>query len=513
LVEAAGRPGRGRFGSPEHEGAHSRGALTTRCMAESNLDGSRCDPGEGVRTRRGLPAMRLAWLLLVGVVAVGAAAGLLALGGGTEWTSSSPEALAAFEAAINAQMRMRLDEMRDHLERALELDPDMAAARLMLGELLLRRDPERAAELFAGLEKVPLGTLNERERSLLLRRRALVAGRADEAAALVAEAVQELPDDPFVLRQAAQDRWEAGDFERAEQLYRHLLEVNPNWLIAYNNLGYLAMRQGRFAEAEELLTTYRFIAPEQANPHDSLGELLVILGEPAAACESFERALEIWPEFDPAIGHLAIARTLLGQTDAVDELLGSAEAAKVCRSACLEAMHCEVRYLRLLLDRAWFDVRDEEAGPCLDNFLAGPFVALVVHRAECERGRFDIAQRLEKGLGQAIDSLGRSIEIDEYDWSPYLEHMIGVREALQGRPDEAIRRLQRADAGWAYQDSLRGILKMHNRLILARLLEAAGRTSESQQLLDELKPAAPSLIESFRALGLETLDPIPAPAL
>jgi tetratricopeptide (TPR) repeat protein len=485
-------------------------------MAEVSLDGvqrEQAQDGQGgtLLARSGLPISRLVVLVLVGVVVAGAGVGLLALGKRPQWTSSSPEALAELEAALGSQMLLRLDEMRDHLEQALRLDPDMVAARLMLGELLQRRDPERAHELFVQLAQVDLDEVSGRERFLVQWRLALEAGRGEEAARVLAEVLETRPDDPFVLRVAAEDRWVAGELEQAEQLYRRLLDVNPNWLIAYNNLGYLAMLQGRFAEAEELFTTYRFIAPDQANPHDSLGELLVILGDPAAACESFERALEIWPEFDSAIGHLAIARTLLGQAEAANELLDRTEAAEICSKPRLEAMRCEVRYLRLLLDRAWPEIQTEEALPCLENLAAAPFVALVVHRAQCERGRLDVARALEEGLRREMVRLGLAPAIGEYDWAPYLEHMIGVREAIEGRRDAAIQRLRRADAGWVYQDSLCGILKLHNRLVLIRLLEAAGRNDEARHLAAELEPTAPSLIESFRALGLETLDPVPAP--
>jgi len=43
-------------------------------------------------------------------------------------------------------------------------------------------------------------------------------------------------------------------------------------------LGYIRMMQGRFAEDEESFKSYRFIAPDQANPHDSLGELYITTG-------------------------------------------------------------------------------------------------------------------------------------------------------------------------------------------------------------------------------------------
>jgi tetratricopeptide (TPR) repeat protein len=113
---------------------------------------------------------------------------------------------------------------------------------------------------------------------------------------LLAEVPQAL-DDPYLLEAAGNIAFARGDNAESEPLLGRLIEVGPNWVIAYNQLGYLTMREGRFAEAEEYLTSYRFIAPDQANPHDSLGEMYVILGRLPEAVESFETALEIKPDF------------------------------------------------------------------------------------------------------------------------------------------------------------------------------------------------------------------------
>ena len=72
----------------------------------------------------------------------------------------------------------------------------------------------------------------------------------------------------------------AGQRAEPQFVYQRLVEIAQNWVIAYNQLGYIAMASGRFVEAEEYFTSYRFVAPDQANPHDSLGELYLLLGRP-----------------------------------------------------------------------------------------------------------------------------------------------------------------------------------------------------------------------------------------
>ena len=93
---------------------------------------------------------------------------------------------------------------------------------------------------------------------------------------------------------------------RRRQLNRRLIEIAPNWVIAYNQLGYIAMSQGRFAEAEEYFTSYRFVAPDQANPHDSLAELYIMIGRYEEAETSLYRSIEIKPDFWAAYDHLAM---------------------------------------------------------------------------------------------------------------------------------------------------------------------------------------------------------------
>ena len=71
-------------------------------------------------------------------------------------------------------------------------------------------------------------------------------------------------DEAATIEAAAIRTFSVGDNETSERLNRRLLEISPNWVLAYNQLGYITMLQGRFAEAEEYFTSYRFIAPDQA---------------------------------------------------------------------------------------------------------------------------------------------------------------------------------------------------------------------------------------------------------
>ena len=83
--------------------------------------------------------------------------------------------------------------------------------------------------------------------------------------------------------------------------YERLLTVNPNYAYAYNMLGYAAAARGDFAKAEDYLKRYRYLAPDQANPLDSLGELYALVGRYDEAEDVLKKALAIKGDFFPAL--------------------------------------------------------------------------------------------------------------------------------------------------------------------------------------------------------------------
>ncbi|MEJ2582369.1 MAG: hypothetical protein P8127_12175, partial [Acidobacteriota bacterium] len=87
---------------------------------------------------------RWIWIGLATVVVVGLGVTLVAVPSGPEWTTSSPEALAEFEAGMDAEMKLYKDEAGEHFRRAFELDPDFVVAGLFAMKSFYREDEEKA---------------------------------------------------------------------------------------------------------------------------------------------------------------------------------------------------------------------------------------------------------------------------------------------------------------------------------------------------------------------------------
>jgi len=231
---------------------------------------------------------RWIWLAPAIVILIAAGVTLVALPRAPEWTTSSPEALTEFEAGQAEWRKIYRAEAREHFKRAYELDPDFLVAKLRFARIINETDPERADQLFAELMTADLGQLTPREKFFIEYWRANQSGRPEEASRVLAECVEQHPGDPYILAEKADVEWSQGNLEEAEDLYKNLLEIDPNWVLAYNALGYISMMLGRFAESEVHFKSYRYIAPDQANPHDSLGELFITTGRYAEA-ESISR--------------------------------------------------------------------------------------------------------------------------------------------------------------------------------------------------------------------------------
>jgi tetratricopeptide (TPR) repeat protein len=449
---------------------------------------------------------RWLWLGLVAVAAVAAAISIIALPKGPDWTTSSPEALAEFELALQSKMKLYHVDTVSHLEKALELDPDFVMAQLLLAEYANERDRAEAEELRAKVLKADVESLRPRERFYVERLRAITDKRTEDADRQLKEYRERYPNDPVVLETEAGIAFHRADNENAERLYRRLIEIGPNWVITYNQLGYLTMLQGRFAEAEEYFTSYRFIAPDQANPHDSLGELYIILGRLPEAVRGFETAIEIKPDFWDSYAHLVFARTLLQDFEGAAQAAAAVEGVPSCPVKLRENLKCLGTCLELELSGRWRDALDLQSTPCMLDGSPADLCTQVEHRAACQLGEWQVAQAIETKLQAYVDETkakSESMKVDEAKTT--LLHMQGVRLALSGDLTAAEKAFSEVDDRISYHDSFVGLFKLYNRLFLVETLLAQGRDADAHQLLAKVRAVNPWLVASFEESGLKLM--------
>jgi superkiller protein 3 len=86
-----------------------------------------------------------------------------------------------------------------------------------------------------------------------------------------------------------------GDMDRALGFYQKSIEINPRYEKGYNNLGTLLFLRGRYEEAQEAFGKALALNPDNIESHINLGILFKKKGEVEKAIESYQKALAINP--------------------------------------------------------------------------------------------------------------------------------------------------------------------------------------------------------------------------
>lgn len=443
--------------------------------------------------------------ILIAVAAIVAGAGILALPQGSEWTTDSKEALAEFEASMEAKQKLYHQDARVHLERALELDPDFVVAKVSIAEICRWEDEERATTLMSEVDTADVSRLTPREQFMVLRAQLLSDLRFEEAQSQMAAYLEQYPDDPYVLHIKALGTWQRGELIEAERLNKRLLEISPNWVIAYNQLGYITMMQGRFAEAEEYFTSYRFIAPDQANPHDSLGELFIVLGRYDEARESFEQALAQKPDFFAAFEHLAMVDALREDWDGAELNINRAIQTEGKYEEMETQFRCSFNFWHLATDRQWSEILELAEGDCPPEKISDVGATIHVHHAACRLELWDTALEIESKVNGLIEKNNSERQSNFRELlEPMAHHMTGARLSMQGDFEGGIKELKLADEYLTYFNAGIGLLKLSNQLALATVLRKAGHEAESHALIDKVRTVNPEIVERYEERGMMT---------
>ena len=224
----------------------------------------------------------------------------------------------------------------------------------------------------------------------------------------------------------AVEHHQSGRLRVAEEIYRQILQSEPNHADAIHLLGVLAHQQGNLDEAVVRYRRAVDLNPGFAAAHGNLGVALKDLGrldEAAAACR---RSIELRPDLAEAHGNLGVVLTELGKPE---------EAVACCRRALeLKPDQAEIHNN---LGVALKDIgRLEEAATCYRRAIE-----LQPGYAESHNNLGVVAKEQGK-LDEAIACYHRALEVKP-DY-PAAESNLGNALKEQGKFDEAIACYQRA---------------------------------------------------------------------
>ena len=107
--------------------------------------------------------------------------------------------------------------------------------------------------------------------------------------------------------QAAIELHRQGELDRAELIYRRILDEAPQHADALHLLGVLAHQRGQFARAVKFIRQAVELAPTAGAYYCNLAESCRMAGDPVAAAAAARRAVELLPRSAEAHNHLGLA--------------------------------------------------------------------------------------------------------------------------------------------------------------------------------------------------------------
>lgn len=112
-----------------------------------------------------------------------------------------------------------------------------------------------------------------------------------------------------------------GQLQKAEQLYRHILQIQPTHPDALHFLGVLLHQRGESAEAACLIEQAIEYQPDYADAHNNLGNILNRLGRYTEALAAYRRAIACRADFPEAYRNLGLALRREGQWAEATDIL------------------------------------------------------------------------------------------------------------------------------------------------------------------------------------------------
>ncbi len=221
-------------------------------------------------------------------------------------TTKSEDARKEFLQGRALADKLQLQDSIAHFEKATALDSDFASA-----ELALAGSAPTAHEFFEHLKKaVSLADkTSEGEKLLILATEAGANGDTVKQKQYLDKLLADFPNDERVLLTRGANDFGQQDFAAAIAHLRKATEIAPDFSAPYNMLGYSYRQAGDYANAEQAFKKYIVLIPNDPNPYDSYGELLLKMGRFDDSIAQYRKALSIDPKFLPS--HFGISADLM----------------------------------------------------------------------------------------------------------------------------------------------------------------------------------------------------------
>lgn len=223
-------------------------------------------------------------------------------------TTASDEARKEFLLGRDLSEKLLIQDSIQHFDKAIALDPGFA-----LAELNRANVSPTGKEFFEHLRKaVSLADkASKGERLLILGNEAGANGSAPKQKEYLEQLVAAYPNDERAHFNLGGYHFGQQEIPQAIEHYKKATELAANYSPAYNILGYAYRQNEDYANAEKAFKKYIELIPNDPNPYDSYGELLLKMGKFDESIAQYRKALSIDKNF--IASHSGISANLMYQ--------------------------------------------------------------------------------------------------------------------------------------------------------------------------------------------------------
>lgn len=236
--------------------------------------------------------------------------------------TQSVEAFQCYSKALEYIDKFLYAEADSCLSKAVELDNTFAVAYLRLAEIKFGQGHLKVAGAHLKQARKFSDKLSHPDKISLRLIEAKQEGDLEKMLAALEDFTKFEPQDINARMQMANQFKRMCRYDEALEEYETILELDPNRKTVYNQLGYLYAERGDFTTGLAYLDKYQQTAPDEPNPYDSRGEVLMLAGRFEEAIEQFRIALSKHSDFGNSVKRLQEA---FSETDNLEKALEYSE--------------------------------------------------------------------------------------------------------------------------------------------------------------------------------------------
>ncbi len=420
-------------------------------------------------------------------------------------TSNSMEAYRYYLEGVENVQRYLFEPARQSLEKAVELDPELAMAYFYLAGCYSRLEFYEARNEAIERAKALSHKTTERERLRIEASYAsFISGDEEQHFSLLQKTIQKFPREKTIYRQLGVYYNHRKIHDKAIEMFNTALELDPNYSEIHNHLGYSYGEIGNFEKSLEHLKKYVFLNPGDPNPLDSLAEGYFLMGRLDEAIAKNKEALEVESDFYWApikIGYFhALKEDFPGAMKWLDKYISIAPSPGLKR---VGYFHKGIyHYLLGSLEECNLQLR--EVGKYGKGSVWGmPFINWMKAFIHYDRGELDQSRRYNEAW---LDAFIKFYPSRELHYRGVHKFLLGLLELKAGRIDLAKDILAEMNSFYEKMPLWRKDWNSYYiNFLQSELFLAEGFPEKAIALFEEQSPFLPPLLEQTDSIILYNL--------